>query len=179
MGTGKSQTITITGQSQLSEAEIKKKVEDAQKYAEQDKKVREKIEIRNKSDAMVYQAQKTMKEFADKLDNDLRDTLIRDIDDVKDAIKSDSIERMESSSHKLEEDLMKLGQKIYGKQGGAQSHGYGGGPNSGQGYGGSGTDYQGYNYGDANGASTEEGGSSGGSGGSGKKTVDVDWDDSN
>jgi molecular chaperone DnaK len=169
MGTGKSQSITITGKSQLSEQEIKKKVEDAQKYAEQDKKIREKIEIKNKSDALVYQAQRTMKDFADKMDNDLKDTLIHDIDELKDAIKSESAERMDSASKKLEEDMMKLGQKIYGKQGSTQGSGCN------QGCNGNGTDYQGYDYSDKNAASTGEG-SSGSSGSSGKKTVDVDWD---
>jgi hypothetical protein len=67
---------------------------------------------------MAYQAEKLMKEHADKLDDDLKNELLRDIDDVKDALKAEDHTRIKSTLEKLNESLQKFGTKIYGQQGG-------------------------------------------------------------
>ncbi|MCF2139803.1 MAG: molecular chaperone DnaK [Candidatus Lokiarchaeota archaeon] len=118
LGTGKEQSITITGQSKLTEEEIQAKIRDAEKHAEEDKKIREQIETKNEADALAFQAEKMMKEHADKLDDDLKNKLVKAIDDVKDALKSENINRIKEAKTSLEEHLHKLAEKIYA-QGGA------------------------------------------------------------
>lgn len=118
LGTGKEQSITITGQSKLSEEEIQAKIREAEKHAEEDKKVREQIETKNEADALAFQAEKMMKDHADKLDDDLRNNLVRAIDEVKDALKADNINRIKEAKTSLEEQLHKFAEKIYA-QGGA------------------------------------------------------------
>ncbi len=113
LGTGKSQSITITGNSKLSEEEIRKKVEDAKTYAEEDKKVREMIEIRNKGDSLAYQTEKMMKDYADKLDDDLKTNLQEDVDALKEALKGDDPEDIKEKTSKLETDAQKLGEQVY------------------------------------------------------------------
>ena len=132
MGTGKEQKITIernkgTG---LSDEEVQKMVDEAKKYESEDKEIQEKVETRNNAESMVYQAEKLMKEHADKLDDDLKNELLRGIDDVKDALKSDDNTRIKSSFETLNESLQKFGTKIYGQQGGP---GGSGGPMGGMG----------------------------------------------
>ncbi|MHA1775394.1 MAG: molecular chaperone DnaK [Promethearchaeia archaeon] len=118
LGTGKEQSITITGQSKLSEEEIKAKIREAEKYAEEDKKVREQIETKNEADTLAFQAEKMMKDHADKLDDELKNNLVRAIDDVKDALKTDNLNRIKEAKTSLEEHLHKFAEKIYA-QGGA------------------------------------------------------------
>ncbi len=120
MGTGKEQKITIernkgTG---LSDEEVQKMVDEAKKYESQDKEKQEQVETRNNAESMVYQAEKLMKDHADKLDDDLKNELLRGIDDVKDALKSDDNTRIKSTFETLNESLQKFGTKIYGQQGG-------------------------------------------------------------
>jgi molecular chaperone DnaK len=120
MGTGKEQKITIernkgTG---LSDEEVQKMVNEAKKYESVDKEKQEKVETRNNAESMVYQAEKLMKEHADKLDDDLKNELLRGMDDVKDALKSEDHERIKSTFDALNESLQKFGTKIYGQQGG-------------------------------------------------------------
>lgn len=120
MGTGKEQKITIernkgTG---LSDEEVQKMVDEAKKFESQDKEKQEQVETRNNAESMVYQAEKLMKEHADKLDDDLKNELLRGIDDVKDALKSDDNTRIKSTFETLNESLQKFGTKIYGQQGG-------------------------------------------------------------
>ena len=186
LGTGKSQSITITGNSKLSEEEIRKKVEDAKTYAEEDKKVREMIEIRNKGDSLAYQTEKMMKDYADKLDDDLKTKLQEDVDALKEALKGDDPEDIKEKTSKLETDAQKLGEQVYKQsqqQGAANAaqqaaSGFGGAPggfpggfpggNQGE------PDYSG--FGNAGGATYDQG-SSWKKSKKGKKVVDVDWED--
>jgi molecular chaperone DnaK len=185
LGTNRSQSLTITGQSKLSEEEIKKKIEDAKRFEEEDKKTREKIEVKNKADSMVYQIEKMMKDNEKLVDEDIKKTLLKDIEDVKDAIKRDHTDDMKKTSEKLEKDAMKLGEKIYAQsaqqqaanaaQGAAGARpgpgGFPGGVPPGAGEP-PGEDYQG--FGNAGGATYEQPGKKKDSK---KKVVDVDWED--
>ncbi|MHA1563123.1 MAG: Hsp70 family protein, partial [Promethearchaeota archaeon] len=117
LGTKREQSITITGQSKLSEDEIQKKIKDAELHAEEDKVVREKIEARNELSGMVFQAEKLMKDNADKVE-DLKDDLIKAIDEAKELEKSEDLNKIKEAKDKLEKLLHKLAEKIYA-QGGA------------------------------------------------------------
>ncbi|TFH31135.1 MAG: hypothetical protein E4G98_00700, partial [Promethearchaeota archaeon] len=125
LGTGKKQSITITGQSKLSEEEIQTKIRDAEKHADEDKKVREAIEARNEADSMAFQAEKLMKDNPDKLDEELKNDLLKAIEDVKDAIKADNLTRIKETKDALEQHLHKFSEKIYAGQDG-QPGGMGG-----------------------------------------------------
>lgn len=183
LGTGRSQSITITGQSKLTEEEIKRKVEEARKFEEEDKKTREKIETRNKADSMAYQVEKMIKDHADKIDDDLKKTITKDIEDVRAALKKDDTDEIKSASEKLEKDSMKIGEKIYQAQAANAAQGAAGGPGAGPFPGGfpgaapgpaGEPDYSG--FGDAGGAKYDQG-TQGGKKGTKRKVVDVDWED--
>ena len=117
LGTGTEQNITIEGNKGLSEDEINSMVKNAQKFEEEDKKVREKIEAKNKAESMVYQTEKMMKDNADKLEDDLKADLLKGVEDLKDALKSDSVDRMNTAMETLEKSLHKFAEKLYGQGG--------------------------------------------------------------
>lgn len=117
LGTGKEQAITIEGNKGLDEAEIQRMVDDASKFEEEDKKIREKIETKNHAESMVYQTEKLMKDNADKLEDNLKNDLLKGIEDLKDALKSDETTRINSTMEKLEKSLHEFSQKIYGQAG--------------------------------------------------------------
>ncbi len=123
MGTGKEQKITITAGSGLSEEEIKKMVNDAKAHEAEDKAAKEKIEVKNRADSMVYQTEKQLKELGDKVPENLRQPIQANIDQLKREIESNDTEAMKSTMQKLEEQLMQIGQAVYQQQqqqGGAQ-----------------------------------------------------------
>ena len=122
MGTGKEQKITITAGSGLSEEEIKKMVNDAKAHEAEDKAAKEKIEVKNRADSMVYQTEKQLKELGDKVPENLKQPIQSNIDQLKKEIEANDTEAMKSTMQKLEEQLMQIGQSVYQQQqqGGAQ-----------------------------------------------------------
>lgn len=122
LGTNREQSITITGQSSLSEEEIQRKIHEAEEHADEDEKIRKNIELRNEADGMAFQAKKMMEEHTDKLDDDLKNDLVKAMDEVNDAVKGDDMTRIKTAKDDLEKHLHKLAEKIYatgGAQGGA------------------------------------------------------------
>jgi len=113
LGTGKEQKITITASSGLSDDEISKMVNDAQAHAAADKGQKEKIEIRNKADSMVYQTEKQLKEFGEKLPADVKKPVEDGIAKLKKQVEADDTEGMKATMKEIEEHLMKFGQQIY------------------------------------------------------------------
>ncbi len=113
LGTGKEQKITITANSGLNDDEIKKMVDDAEKFADQDKKEKENIETRNKADSMIYQTEKQIKEYGDKLPSDIKAPVENLVEKLKSQHKSDDIEGMKSTIAELEQTLQKFGEEIY------------------------------------------------------------------
>jgi molecular chaperone DnaK len=135
LGTGKLQKITITASSGLNDKDIEKMVKDAEKFAEQDKSEKEKIEIRNKADMMIYHTEKQLKEFAEKLPDNVKKPVEDGIAELKKAKESDDIEKMKTTMKDIEEHLMKFGEEIYRQSGGAGQPGAGApgaGPEAGQ-----------------------------------------------
>ena len=122
MGTGKEQKITITAGSGLSEEEIKKMVNDAKAHEAEDKAAKEKIEVKNRADSMVYQTEKQLKELGDKVPENLKQPIQSNIDQLKKEIEANDTEAMKNTMQKLEEQLMQIGQSVYQQQqqGGAQ-----------------------------------------------------------
>ena len=116
LGTGKEQKITITASSGLTEAEIEKMVNEAKAHAEDDKAAKDKIETKNKADSMVYQTEKQLKEYGDKLPADVKGQIESGIAKLKKEIESDDTAAMKSIMQELEQLLMKLGEAVYAQQ---------------------------------------------------------------
>ncbi len=124
LGTGKEQKITISASSGLSDDEINKMVDEAKLHADDDKKQKESIEVKNKADSMVYQTEKQLKEYGDKLPEEVKKPVEDGIAKLKSQLESEDIEGMKATMQELEEHLMKFGQQMYEQQG-AQAGGPG------------------------------------------------------
>ena len=121
MGTGKEQKITITASLKLDDDVIQEKIKEAEKFAEEDEKVHEKIQTRNQAESMVYQTEKLMKDNADKLDNNLKKILETGIEELKKTIEADDTEGMKKAMETLEKSLHEFSQKIYADVGQQQA----------------------------------------------------------
>ena len=113
LGTGKEQKITITASSGLSDAEIEKMVNEAKAHAEDDKKAKEAIEIKNRADSMVYQTEKQLAEHGDKIPAEIKQPVVDGIEKLKKAIADNNTELMQSTMTEIEQHLMKFGEQIY------------------------------------------------------------------
>lgn len=113
LGTGKEQKITITANSGLTEEEIKKMVDQAKAHAEEDKREKEKVEVRNKADSMIYQTEKQINELGDKLSDDIKKPVKDLIEKLKEEHKVDNTEGMKNTMTELEKTLQKFGEEIY------------------------------------------------------------------
>jgi molecular chaperone DnaK len=113
LGTGKEQKITITASSGLSKDEIEKMRKDADLHAEEDKKRKEEIEIRNEADNAVYRSEKMLKESGDKISGDQKSNLEKAANDVKEALKANDAAAIKSSSEKLNEAWQAVSAELY------------------------------------------------------------------
>jgi len=125
-GTGREQKITIQSSSGLSKDEIEKMQREAELFADEDRKKRETIELKNTADSMAYQAEKTLRDNADKIADDLKTEVEAKIADVKSAIEADDTDRMRSAIDGLSSSLQKIGEAVYGAQGEPSADGAGG-----------------------------------------------------
>lgn len=113
LGTGKSQKITITASSGLSDDEIKKMVKEAEANAEDDKKRRAEVEARNEADSLVYTTEKTLKELEGKVEQTEIDKANEAKEAVKKALAGNDIEEIKASTQKLSEIVQQLSVKLY------------------------------------------------------------------
>ncbi|MFN4227056.1 MAG: molecular chaperone DnaK [Candidatus Ratteibacteria bacterium] len=120
LGTGKEQSIRITGSKKLSQEEIDRMIKEAERYAEQDKKLKELAELSNQADSLIYTVNKTLKEHGDKLTEQERREIEEKISNLKKIIESETktaeqirkgIEELETSSHKLAQILYQKAQQ--------------------------------------------------------------------
>ena len=114
--TGKENKITIKANGGLTEDEIKKMEEDAEKFADEDKKVKELVDAKNSAEAMIHSVQKTMKEHQDKLSDDEKKGIEEAIKGLEEAIKSDNKDEIEAKNKVLAEASQKLGEKVYAEE---------------------------------------------------------------
>ena len=115
-GTGKEQSVTITGGSSLPKEDIDRMVREAEEHAAEDKKRREEADTRNQAEQAVYSTEKLLKDEADKISEATREAVQKDVDAVKEALKGDDIEAVKTAMAALSESGMKIGQEIYAKQ---------------------------------------------------------------
>ncbi len=115
LGTKKEQKITITATSGLTDEEIDKKVKEAEQYAEEDKKLKEKIEVKNQADTLIYSVEKTLKESGDKVSEDEKNKITENIKDLRKALEEDNVEKIKSNIEQLTTSSHKLAEEIYKK----------------------------------------------------------------
>ena len=115
-GTGKEQSVTITGGSSLPKEDIDRMVREAEEHAAEDKKRREEADTRNQAEQAVYSTEKLLKDEDDKISEATREAVQKDVDAVKEALKGDDIEAVKTAMATLSESGMKIGQEIYAKQ---------------------------------------------------------------
>ncbi|NLO90955.1 MAG: Hsp70 family protein, partial [Elusimicrobia bacterium] len=113
MGTGKQQHITVTASSKLKKEDIDKFVKEAEQFADADKKNKEKVEVKNESDTVLYHTEKALKEHGDKISQDERLAIDRALNELKDAIKSEDTEKMKAAKDAALAASQKLGEIIY------------------------------------------------------------------
>ena len=112
-GTGKEQTIQIQASGGLSDADIDQMVQDAEKFAEEDKKRREGAEARNQADSLVHATEKQLEEHGDKVDADTKAAVQTALDEAKEALSGDDADAINAKAQALTEAAMKMGQQIY------------------------------------------------------------------
>ena len=116
LGTNKEQHITITSSSKLSDAEVEKFVKDAEKFAEEDKKHKELIEAKNQGDSVLYQTEKSLKEYGDKVSQEDRLAIDRALNDLRDALKTEDAAKMKAATDAALQASQKLGEAMYKSQ---------------------------------------------------------------
>ncbi|TMD81630.1 MAG: molecular chaperone DnaK [Chloroflexi bacterium] len=119
LGTGKEQKVTITASTTLNKDEVQRMVKDAEAHAEEDRKHKEEVEARNQADSLVYQAEKVLKDNADKIDASIRSEVESKIEPVKQAIKDNDVDRMRTTSQELAGSMQKIGEAVYSQAQGA------------------------------------------------------------
>jgi len=115
-GTGKEQSMTITGGSSLSEEDIERMVKDAEEHAAEDKQRREEAETRNQAEQMAYSTEKLIKDNDDKLSEEIKTEVQADVDALKTALAGEDIEAVKTAQEKLTTSSQKLGEAIYAAQ---------------------------------------------------------------
>ncbi len=113
LGTGKGQSMVVSGRQQLSKDDIDRMMQDAKKYEEQDKKKKQEIELKNRADDLAYRIDKLLKESEDKISQEDRGKLENLVKDLRDAINEDNTQRIKMLFDQLEKESMRVGQEVY------------------------------------------------------------------
>ena len=116
LGTGTEQHITITSSSNMSKEDIEKAVKEAEQYAAEDAKIKEKVEVRNQADQMVYQAEKTLSEVGDKVPGSEKAPIQAGIDKLKETLKGDDTDAIKAATEELTQLFYKMSEKLYQQQ---------------------------------------------------------------
>ncbi len=126
MATGKEQKIRIESSSGLSEEEINKMVKDAEAHAEEDKKLKESVELKNSAEQLEIATEKSLKDYGDKVSEEEKKKIEKALEELKEARKSDDLDKIKTAKENLEKESHTLAQKVYeemSKQQGAQQGG--------------------------------------------------------
>jgi molecular chaperone DnaK len=117
LGTGKEQKITITASTKMSDADIEKKVKEAEQFAEEDRKRKEEIEVKNNADTLLYQTEKTLKDLEGKISEEEKSSAQAAADELRKAIESNDATQMKEKTEKLTGVFNELAQKLYAQAG--------------------------------------------------------------
>ncbi len=119
-GTGKEQHITITSSTNMSKEDIERAVKDAEKFAEQDKKEKEAVDVRNRAESMIFQSEKTLTDLGDKADPADAQTVKNAIEKLRETLKGNDTEAIKADTEAVEKAFYKISEKLYSQQAGAQ-----------------------------------------------------------
>ncbi len=119
LGTGKEQSITITASTNMSKEDVEKAVQDAERFAEEDKKRREEVDIKNSADQLVFQTEKTLGELGDKVTADEKAAVEGKLNELKEAIKSGNVDEIKAKQDEVQKAFYPIAEKMY-KEAGAQ-----------------------------------------------------------
>jgi molecular chaperone DnaK len=111
--TGRTQHITITASSGLSDAEVEKMRKDAEAHADEDRKRKDLIEARNNADNTAYAAEKAIREFGDKVPNDIRSEIEAKVAETKSAAQGEDVEKIKAATEALGQVIQKIGASVY------------------------------------------------------------------
>lgn len=115
LGSGKEQKISITGSSGLSKEEVERMQREAEAHAEEDKKAKEGVEIRNNADTLAYQCEKQLGELGDKIDGASKKIVEEEIAAVREALKGSDLEAIKASYEKLQTKFQEISTELYKK----------------------------------------------------------------
>ena len=113
LGTGKEQKISITGSSGLSKEEVEKMQKEAELHADEDKKAKEAIEIRNNADNLAYQCEKQIKDLGEKIPGDKKTEIEKDIETVREALKGNDVEAIKTAYTELQNKFQSVSEELY------------------------------------------------------------------
>jgi molecular chaperone DnaK len=130
-GTGKEQTIKITAPKKLSDEEIQKMVKEAEKFAEEDKRKKEEVEAVNQANVIVYQTEKALKDYGDKVSASDKENVERELNSLKTAIKDKNLAAIKNTSESLQKVSHKLAEEMYKATAAQQGAGAGAGADAG------------------------------------------------
>ncbi len=119
-GTGKEQHVTITSSSNMSKEDIDRAVKDAEKFAEEDKKLKELVEAKNKAEAYILQTEKTLDEIGDKVSEGEKQEVRDELENLKKAVATDDIDAIKNATEAFEKKFYALSEKLYKAQGDAE-----------------------------------------------------------
>ena len=124
-GTGKEQHITITSSTNMSDEEIDRAVKEAEKFAEEDKKAKEAVEVKNRAEHMIFQSEKTLNDLGDKVSESEKAEVKIAIDKLKETVKGNDTEAIKADTESLEKSFYAISEKLYkqAQEAGAQSGG--------------------------------------------------------
>ena len=126
MGTGKEQHITITSSSNMSKEDIDRAVKEAEKFAEEDRKLKELVEAKNKAEAYILQSEKTLEEIGDKVSESEKQEVRDELENLKKAVATDDVDTIKNATEAFEKKFYALSEKRYKAQGGAEEGQQGG-----------------------------------------------------
>jgi len=115
-GTGKEQHITITSSTNMSQEDIDKAVKDAEKYAEEDRKAKEAVDVKNRAESMIFQSEKTLTELGDKADPADTEEVKSAIEKLKETVKGGDTEAIKADTEAVEKAFYKISEKLYAQQ---------------------------------------------------------------
>ncbi len=122
LGTGKEQHVTIQSSTNMSKEDIEKAVKDAERFAEEDRKAKEAVDVKNHADSLIFQSEKTLGEIGDKLPETDKDEVKAAVEKLKETVKGNDTEAIKADTEALEKAFYALSEKLY-KQTGAQGAG--------------------------------------------------------
>ena len=120
MATGNEQNVAITASTNLTEEDIEKAVKDAEAHAEEDKKKKEEIEVKNNAESLVYNSEKTLKELGDKVSGEEKAKVENEIANVKKVLEGTDTEKIKEATEKLTTAFYEISEKLYKQASAAQ-----------------------------------------------------------